>query len=372
VIYFHAVLFLDIEASGVLGTLNYVAAILPGVPIFFVISGFLVSQSYEHSANVRDYFHRRILRIFPALWVCFAVTLLLLGTFLLLERLTGRDLATTGEGVLSSWTFPVWIVGQLTVGQFFNPPVAFGVGNTNPSLWTIPVEIGFYLCVPLTYRLLIGPMRRAFSSAVLMSVAILSFGIWYVGRFMIGGSTGRDELTGSVTLPTEIRILEQTPLPYLYWFIFGVLLWRHFGAVGAVLRDRLLLWTAGYAVLAYAPILLDAEWIQATPAYQLARAVSLAMWSMSFALSFRSVSYRLLRGVDVSFGLYLFHMLVINALVELHLGGSSGWIVVTYSVTGALALLSWKLVERPALSRRRLVDASWSFSALRRRRAAAP
>jgi peptidoglycan/LPS O-acetylase OafA/YrhL len=114
-----------------------------------------------------------------------------------------------------------------------------------------------------------------------------------------------------------------------------------------------LLWTAGYLLLALAPIWLDVEWIQATPAYQLARAVGLAMWSMSFALSFRGLSHRLLRGLDLSFGLYLFHMLVINCLIELRVGGGAWWIAFIYAVTGVLAFVSWKVVERPALTTRR-------------------
>jgi peptidoglycan/LPS O-acetylase OafA/YrhL len=360
VIYFHAVLFLDIEAGTPLNALNSVAAIFPGVPIFFVISGFLVSQSYENSSSVGDYFRRRALRIFPALWVSFAVTLVLLGAFLLLERVTGRDFAAAGGASLLSWTFPAWVVGQMTVGQFLSPPLSFGVGNTNPSLWTISVEIGFYLCVPLAYWLCIRPLRRNLSTALLGGVAFLSFVLWYVGRFTIGGSAGRDELTSVLTPPIEVRILEQTPLPYLYWFILGVLLWRHLGLVDRFLRDRVLLWTAGYALLAYAPMWFEAEWIRTTLVYQLARAVGLGMWSLSFALSFRGVSHRLLRGLDLSFGLYLFHMLVINSLVELQLGGSSGWILLTYVVTAALALLSWRLVEQPVLKRRRLVGGIWS------------
>jgi peptidoglycan/LPS O-acetylase OafA/YrhL len=372
VVYVHSVVFLEIEARGPLGTVNSVAAVFPGVPIFFVISGFLVSQSFENSANTRDYFHRRVLRVYPALWICFAVTLLLVGTFVLVERLTDRDIASVGDGFLWSWTFPVWVISQVTVGQFFEPPVSFGVGNTNPSLWTIPVEIAFYLCLPVLYWLFIRPLRRSISSAVLAGVAMLSFAAWYVGRFTIGGSDGRDELTSVVVPPPGVRVLEQTPLPYLYWFILGVLLWRHFGAAVPYLRDRLLLWTAGYVVLAYAPIWFGAEWIQTTPAYQLARAVGLAGWCLSFALSFRGVSHRLLRGLDLSFGLYLYHMLIINSLVELQLGGSIGWILFTYLATGVLALLSWKLVERPVLKTKRLVGTSWSVSALRRRLASSP
>jgi peptidoglycan/LPS O-acetylase OafA/YrhL len=371
VIYVHCVVFLDIEARGLLGTVNHVAAVFPGVPIFFVISGFLVSQSFENSANVRDYFHRRALRIFPALWACFAVTLLLLGTFVLVERLTDRDFTAVGDGFFWSWTFPVWVISQVTVGQFFEPAVPFGVGNTNPSLWTIPIEIAFYVCVPLIY-LLIRALGRSMSSAVLVGAAILSFLAWYVGRFTIGGSAGRDELSSIVIPPPGVRMLEQTPLPFLYWFILGVLIWRYFEVVGTYMRDRLLLWTAAYVLLCYAPMWFGAEWVQSTPAYQLARALGLAMWAMSFALSFRGVSHRLLRGLDLSFGLYLYHMLIINSLVELHLGGSIGSILFTYLATGVLAFLSWKLVERPALKRRRLLGASWSVSSLRRRLAASP
>src|SRR6202011_6269624 len=36
----------------------------PGVPIFFVISGVLISKSYERSDSLRDYIRNRCLRIF--------------------------------------------------------------------------------------------------------------------------------------------------------------------------------------------------------------------------------------------------------------------------------------------------------------------
>src|SRR4030088_1254426 len=42
----------------------------PGVPIFFVISGILISKSYEQSDSLRVYLRNRCLRIFPGLWVC--------------------------------------------------------------------------------------------------------------------------------------------------------------------------------------------------------------------------------------------------------------------------------------------------------------
>src|SRR4051794_7941341 len=45
-------------------------ACLPGVAIFFVISGFLITRSYvERNGNIAAYFARRALRIYPALWL---------------------------------------------------------------------------------------------------------------------------------------------------------------------------------------------------------------------------------------------------------------------------------------------------------------
>ena len=47
----------------------------PGVPIFFVISGYLVSSSYERAPSLKAYLRNRCLRIYPGLWVCLMVTM---------------------------------------------------------------------------------------------------------------------------------------------------------------------------------------------------------------------------------------------------------------------------------------------------------
>ncbi|KZZ60966.1 hypothetical protein A3762_14930 [Oleiphilus sp. HI0125] len=52
-------------------TLMTVIAAFPGVPIFFVISGFLISAAYDRTPSMRTYAINRLLRIYPALWFCF-------------------------------------------------------------------------------------------------------------------------------------------------------------------------------------------------------------------------------------------------------------------------------------------------------------
>jgi len=71
---------------------------------------------------------------------------------------------------------------------------------------------------------------------------------------------------------------------------------------------------------------------------------------VSGALSNRELAHRTLRGNDLSYGIYLYHMLVINAVV------ASGWKAgagAAFAVVGfttlILAAISWRLVEGPAL-----------------------
>src|SRR5579883_2079507 len=59
------------------GALFDVLAQFPGVAVFFVISGFLVSDSYLRSRNVASFFFKRGLRIYPALLVNIATIELL-------------------------------------------------------------------------------------------------------------------------------------------------------------------------------------------------------------------------------------------------------------------------------------------------------
>lgn len=70
-----------VHSIGILKPTGYFASLLgvcldrfPGVPIFFVISGVLISKSYERSDSLRDYLRNRCLRIFPGLWVCLVVS----------------------------------------------------------------------------------------------------------------------------------------------------------------------------------------------------------------------------------------------------------------------------------------------------------
>ena len=98
----------------------------PGVPIFFVVSGFLISKSYEHSDLLRDYFRNRCLRIYPGLWVALAVTvgvMFMAGSRTRCRSESGRRrhrtgrCPVTGKGICSlvrtTARSPPWSSGKL-------------------------------------------------------------------------------------------------------------------------------------------------------------------------------------------------------------------------------------------------------------------
>ena len=110
------------------------------VDIFFVISGFLVTQSWMRRSSLLDFTVARALRIYPALAVCVMLTALVL-----LPPLSN----TSAAGYFSSFeTFSYVILTASLVspdgtlpGTFLTTPVA---NEVNGSLWTLRYEVLCY------------------------------------------------------------------------------------------------------------------------------------------------------------------------------------------------------------------------------------
>ncbi|WP_437680147.1 acyltransferase family protein [Sorangium sp. So ce131] len=326
---FHASAHMKVPPEGVWAHLAEVLRVFPGVPIFFVVSGFLISASYERNPDLRSYFRARLLRIYPALWVCLAISLAVAGAFGFLP-----------PDVVLSPHFAAWLAGQITLVQFYNPPFlrGFGVGVLNGSLWTIPVELTFYVCVPALYGALVHGRARRTSNALLGLVALASFAVGYAMS------------TGAFDPPEAMRtkLVQVTLAPHLYMFLLGVLAQRNWDVVERLLRGRFLLWIVLYTALALA---LRQEILGGPLLTALAR-VMLAATVLSGAFSAPWLSARALRHQDISYGFYLYHMVIINVLVELGLVGRPSYVLAALGVAVIAAFASWRLVEKPALARK--------------------
>ena len=156
-----------------------------GVDIFFVISGFLISQqllkirgrsTYE---IIKDFYSRRIKRLFPALFLFLALTHIFIAQFFL-----ASDLNNFENSLLSAYTF--WSNFYFwRDGGYFG-----GADQLKPLLhiWSLSVEEQFYIFAPITILILKKISARVRYALLLgvMIITFLSFFLW-VYLVNIGG-----------------------------------------------------------------------------------------------------------------------------------------------------------------------------------------
>jgi peptidoglycan/LPS O-acetylase OafA/YrhL len=309
----------------------------PGVPVFFVISGFLIARSYERNpADLAGYFWRRGLRIFPALWICLIFTLVTLGAFGFL-----------GKDFLFSKTFAAWLMGQVSFCQFYNPEHfrGFGIGVANGALWTITVELQFYVFVPILHFLTRGARSGTkLAGGIMAFLFFVSFAVFCVMDHKVNGPGG---FTGA---PILYKLLHVTLIPHLWMFLLGILIHRNFAKLEPWIEGKVLYYLlafGGFTALQYAFL------TERTPFFYLAylpSRVLLAFVTIACAYSLRPLSNKLLRGTDISYGVYIYHSIVINVVVQLGLMTSMRSVAIVYAVSVVAALLSWHCIEKPALA----------------------
>ena len=330
VLILHAKKHLEIENELInLLSVNFLK-FFPGVPIFFVISGFLIYSSYERSKdNIIQYIVNRCLRIFPALWICFLLTLILLHI-----DFEGSLLTESPRDIF------IWSFGQISFLQFYTPDILrfWGVGTPNGSLWTIPVEIQFYIIIPIIYyvfskfKKLWIPFVIVFLFSVAVNMLVYSYKL--EGESMI-------EKLGSVFI-----------IPYLYYFLIGVFFKKYWSKVSVLFRDKFWGWLFSYFLFIvffhyYMKFDTTSYWIS-SPVNVFADII-LAGLTLSFSFSFVGIGDKILRGNDISYGLYIYHMLVVNFLVQRNFVGREIYLLVVIVVTILLAILSWIFIEKKAL-----------------------
>lgn len=300
---------------------------MPGVPLFFVVSGFLISSSWERNPHLAGYARNRVLRIYPALWVCLGVSIATAAWF------GGVDFARA-ESI-------PWLLAQLSIGQFYNPDFlrGYGMGVLNGSLWTIPVELQFYAFVPLLYGVL--RLRERAGTWALLAIAVVSAVAQAIYIEMGGLESER----------IGLKLFNVSLIPHLWMFMIGVLLQRHFIRLAPWLRGRTHWWLGLFALAVLSEDAIG--WRVGSNAPHPIPMLVLSALAMSCAYSAPGTADRLLRGNDVSYGLYIYHAVFLNAFIASGISGTWTSLTAVLAVSLAVAALSWVLVERPALRRKK-------------------
>jgi peptidoglycan/LPS O-acetylase OafA/YrhL len=133
-------------------------------------------------------------------------------------------------------------------------------------------------------------------------------------------------------------------------FLVGTLLHRGFERLRPWLAGRGLWWLGAYALACWLGGRLG--WRVGTNLPHPFLAVVLGITTISLAYTLPNLASRVLRGNDLSYGIYITHMPVFNALLAVGLSGSPEWMLAGSVLVVGLAWLSWCLVERPFLAKR--------------------
>ena len=156
-----------------------------GLSGFFVISGFFIFKSLERSKNLWDYLKKRILRVFPGLFVVLLLSLCVVP--LIYE---GRAPLLFNSTYLTYLPYNLSLYGFQGVisGVFDNQPYH----SLNGSLWTIRYEFSLYLAIALLFFIIERKQLVIFlvCSVLVVMMLMFHFAIDCFGDSKIAGMLG--------------------------------------------------------------------------------------------------------------------------------------------------------------------------------------
>lgn len=299
-----------------------------GVWMFFVISGYLVSQSFVQRANLLAFVEARFLRIYPAFVACIVFGVLLGAMVSTLPLVDYFSHSATWKYLGLNLLFELRY--QLP-GVFASNPYPNAV---NGSIWTLPAETMMYVLVALMG--LATLLRRARLGAVLL-IALLAM------LSVDPGTVMKIPYIDSLNYAPAVRC-----------FLLGMLFY--------LLRDRIPLHGAGVVGLFALVMLLK----QNQPPGTLLVCVLITYTALWLALHPRLRLPVPDRIGDVSYGLYLFAFPIQQTLVWFK-PNIGPWLLfaASFCITFIVAWCSWHALEKPALNLKGRLSGRWARQTIR-------
>lgn len=282
------------------------------VPLFFCLSGFLVTGSAMRTRSIKKFLTNRGLRIFPALTVEVFLCALVLGPLL-----TVLDLKAYFSEI-KFYSYFGNIIGRVRMslpGVFLANPIP---DTVNASLWTLQPEFYCYLLMTFLMLTTLAFKRTVISIAFICILLMLS-------AMNLANGMGR---------PTDVF----PPHVIIFYFFCGIIAhqWR-----SRILLNKLFFLVA--AVISYFAITAPSmAYLAAIPLTYMM--VYLGLLNIPLMKPFNTGDY--------SYGIYLFNFPLQQSIIAIYPDVDSWWVLMSISIPATLmfSAFSWHYIEKPALS----------------------
>lgn len=312
------------------------------VPMFFALSGFLVTASGLR-LSLRNFLLNRGLRIVPALAVEIFVSALVIGPAV--TTLNLKDYFTTTE----FWTYFLNIFGYI----HFNLPGVFQdhvLTFVNGALWTVPYEI---LCYVITSFLIYFRMINDPKKVLVLTLGFLAIGVFFQFSGLLPHlSLFAAKVVKFVFIKRESQLLTA--------FLFGMLAYQ----LRRYIPHSAALALGAAALCVAAAFVFDAS-ETLKPTTRIVLLPALTYVTVYLGLTTIKLPAFLTKG-DYSYGLYLYHNPLLQIVIGIFPGiclinfyGGVFTVLVTLPFAFMLAVVSWHFIEKPILSLRK----KFSFTA---------
>ena len=282
------------------------------VDLFFVVSGFLVTASYCQRNNFYAFSEARLLRIFPGLIVAIFFCVFIVGPLSIKVQLSDYFTSPT------TWAYIKHNIILLNGIQFDLPHVFMSNPypmSVNGSLWTLPIEFWMYIFIAILGLSSILSNRAIYNAVLLFAILLYS------------------QTNSSLLIFHDQRTAQLGLLFFLGGFFYINKKEIPFGFKWLAILALLTFLTKGYGV------------------HIVLKAALLAYFILIIALHPWMRLPSIDRYGDISYGLYIYAFPVQQLLAQFIPGITPlKMIFCSLLITIILAYLSWRYIEKPALS----------------------
>ena len=293
-----------------------------GVDGFFLISGYLITKSFQSSKTIGAYLFKRVLRIYPGFLVAYAISFVFVGWL--------------AGGKLSAMTWIAWLKQFIYMLLLNGPRELDGVfaqlpfPALNGSMWTIGLEFQCYLLVIVAG--VCGLLQKRW---IYLAITLCLVPIALSHSFNLHVPLPYKDVIPYYYAPTTTL---NDSLRFMAIFLCG-------GAF-YLFRDEIVYTDRGafFAAAMLVPMLFNYHLVEP--------GLAILGGYLLFWFSFRKVKALngIGRKVDLSYGIYLYAW-PIQSLLILYIADISPWTVtiIASAISAAFAYVSWTLVEYPCL-----------------------